>query len=234
MPKYKLIKFVAIWAMLITYVSHAQFHEPFSVPFEKSIEKSMARSQTPGLSISIVHKGKEVYAKAFGVKDLSTQEPLKTDHQFHWASVTKPIVAAAAMQLVEQGKLDLDVPIIGYLAYFTLDDPNFRTITSRQLLTHTAGMPDVDDYEWSNPQYDDGALERWVRSIDDKKLLFPPETDAQYSNIGFEVMGDVIAKCSGVSFEEFVAQNIFAPLEMNTATLLIKETEPKIVSLHIP
>lgn len=66
-----------------------------------------------------------------------------------------------------------------------------------------------------------------MRSVGDRKLLYPPETGHQYSNIGFEVMGDVIAKVSGLSFEDFVAQNIFEPLKMNKTTLLIRDTDSK-------
>lgn len=202
-----------------------QFNEDFGKSFEANLLKSMDRARTPGLAIAIVHDGNEVYSKAFGVRDIETKKPLQTVDLFHWASVTKPFVATAAMQLVEQGKLNLDTPVVEYLPYFKLDDPEYASITSRQLLTHTAGMPDVTDYEWNNPQFDDKALERWVRSLSDRKLLFPPGTNQRYSNIGFEVMGDVIAKASGMTIEEFVAQHIFQPLNMTSATLLFEESK---------
>jgi CubicO group peptidase (beta-lactamase class C family) len=207
-------------------VARAQFDQSFATPYEAAIQKSLDRSHTPGFAVSIVHNGIEVYSQAFGVRDFDTQEPLATTDLFHWASVTKPFVATAAMQLVEQGKLDLDEPITTYLPYFRMTSPEFKDITSRLLLTHTAGMPDVSNYEWDKPQYDDEALERWVRSIADRELLFTPTSGRQYSNIGFEVMGDVIAKVSGMPFESYVAQNIFTPLKMNSSTLLIRETNP--------
>lgn len=206
--------------------SYAEFGKTFSEPFEDAVNKSMGRARVPGLAIAIVHNGEEVYANAFGMRNVDTQTLLESTDLFHWASVTKPFVATAAMQLVEQGKLDLDAPVTDYLPYFRMDDPDYEKITSRMLLTHTAGMPDVNDYEWDNPEYDDEALERWVRSQSNRKLLFPPTSGEQYSNIGFEVMGDVIAKVSGLSFEDFVAQHIFKPLQMNQTTLLIRNTEP--------
>lgn len=226
MNKYLITMLVAA-LLFLQGSAEAQFGRKFAKSFESSIEKTMDSSHMPGLVISIVHDGEEVYSKAFGVRDVETQAPLKTTDLFHWASVTKPFVAAAAMQLAEQGKLDMDAPITTYLPYFKMNDPAYTKITSRLLLTHTAGMPDVNDYEWDNPQYDDEALERWVREIGNRRLLFPPGTDHEYSNIGFEVMGDVIAKISGMSFEDYVAEHIFEPLRMTTSTMLIRDTDPK-------
>jgi CubicO group peptidase (beta-lactamase class C family) len=204
----------------------AQFNKKFSKPLDSSIKKTVESSRMPGLAIAIVHKDNEVYSRAFGVRDVETNAPLTTNDLFHWASVTKPFVATAAMQLVEQGKLDLDEKVTAYLPYFRMNDPAYKEITVRHLLTHTAGMPDVRDYEWNKPQYDEEALERWVRSVGDRTLLYPPEAGHQYSNIGFEVMGDVLAKVSGKSFEQCVADQIFEPLKMTSATLLIKNTDP--------
>ena len=91
-------------------------------------------------------------------------------------------------------------------------DERYRTITVRQMLTHSSGMPDVDDYEWDKPQYDDGALERYVRSLSDRTLLFAPGEKFQYSNMAFEILGDVIAKVSGESFDDYVQDQILTPL----------------------
>ena len=104
--------------------------------------------------------------------------------------------------------MPLDAPITTYLPYFEMEDPRAKTITVRQLLTHTSGMPDVEDYEWDRPQYDDGALERYVRSLEDQKLVFAPGERIQYSNIAYEILGDAVAKVSGMTFEEYVRQNV--------------------------
>lgn len=74
------------------------------------------------------------------------------------------------MRYGEQGKVDLDAPVTKYLPYFTIDDPRYAKITVRQMLSHSSGMPDVKDYEWNKPQNDDGALERYVRSLAGMKL----------------------------------------------------------------
>jgi CubicO group peptidase (beta-lactamase class C family) len=227
--KMRLYRFALLLSALLPIhgAATAPFDTSFSGPFEAAVGEAMGREHIPGLAVSVVHAGKEVYAHAFGVRDVVTGAPLATTDLFHWASVTKPFVATAAMQLVEAGTLDLDAPVTEYLPYFRMNDSAYNKITSRLLLTHTAGMPDVWNYEWHKPQYDDGALERWVRSVGRRKLKFSPASREKYSNIGFEVMGDVIAKVSGIPFEEYVAKNVFEPLGMDSATLLVKNTDPK-------
>jgi CubicO group peptidase (beta-lactamase class C family) len=98
------------------------------------------------------------------------------------------------------------------------------------MVTHTSGMPDVEDYEWAKPQYDDGALQRYVRSLSNQKLIFASGTDFRYSNMAFEVLGDLIAKVSGESFDDYVQHHILTPLKMRDSTLLIKKTDPRLMT----
>ena len=193
--------------------------------FEPPAQALMDESGTPGLAIAVVFGGKEIYSKAFGVKNVDTNEPLNTGDLFHWASVTKPFVATAIVQLVEKGLVDLDAPVVQYVPYFEIDDEASGSITVRQMLTHTSGMPDVLDYEWDNPVYDDDALEQYVRGLKSRKLIFRPGEKFRYSNIAFEVLGDLIAKVSGMTFEAYIDTHIFQPLGMDQTTLLITDTE---------
>ena len=94
------------------------------------------------------------------------------------------------------------------------------------MVTHTSGMPDVTDYCWNKPEYDEAALERYVRSLQDKTLLWPPGQKFKYSNMAFEVLGDLIAKVSRSSFEDYVEMNILKPAGMNSSTLLYKKADP--------
>ena len=135
-----------------------------------------------------------VLNRAYGVRKLGKGEKLTPNHIFHFASVSKHFVATAVVQLAEKGKLKLDDPVVKHLPYFRLADERYREITIRQMLNHTAGMPDVEDYEWDKPQFDKGAAERYVRSMSSEKLLWAPGTDWKYSNMVFDVLGDLIAK----------------------------------------
>ncbi len=186
------------------------------------IQKVIQRLDIPGVAAAVTYKGKMVYAGAFGLRNLNTKEPLRPDHIFHMASVSKPFVATAIMQLVEQGKIKLDERLVKYLPYFKLVDQRYKTITIRQMLNHTSGMPDVIDYEWDKPQYDDGAAERYVRSLSNEKMIAAPGERWQYSNMAFDVLGDVIAKVSGKPFEVYVKENILDPLGMKESNFLRK------------
>jgi CubicO group peptidase (beta-lactamase class C family) len=201
---------------------------------EPMIEETMRKHQIPGFAIGVVENGEVVYARGFGVAKLGSNTPITTKSLFHMASVTKPFVATAIMQLVERGKISLDARVIEYLPYFRMKDERFATITVRQMLSHISGMPDVENYNWDKPQYDDAALERYVRGLNNLSLLGAPGEKFRYSNIAFEVLGDVIAKVSGMSFESYVQRNILAPLGMKQSTLLVRETDPKrLVAPHV-
>jgi CubicO group peptidase (beta-lactamase class C family) len=191
------------------------------------IQNMMNTHDLPSLAIGVVNDNEVVYAKGFGVKSIQSGDPLTPTTIFHLASVSKPFSATAIMQLVEQGKMNLEAPIITYLPYFKLDDERYRDITIQQMLSHISGMPDEEDYEWDKPQYDAGALERYVRSLSHYKLLSEPGMKFAYSNMAFECLGDVIAKVSGMSFDDYVKEHILNPVGMHESTFLKPEYLPE-------
>ncbi|MGA9767760.1 MAG: serine hydrolase [Blastocatellia bacterium] len=203
----------------------------FKEQLEPMIERAMTQANVPGFAIAIVQNQRVVYAAGFGVKNLTnSNEKITPQSLFHMASITKPFVATSIMQLWEQEKIDLDAPLVKYLPYFRMKDERYKTITIRQMLSHVSGMPDVEDYEWDKPQYDDRALERYVRSLTGLSLIAAPGTMFRYSNMAYEILGDVIAKVSGESFEDYVKHHILEPLGMKTSTLLIKQADPKLLT----
>lgn len=201
---------------------------------EPKINDEIQKGHLPGMAIGIVKNGKLIYAKGFGVAKLGTNTPVTSRSLFHMASVTKTFVATAVMQLVEQGKIDLDAPVTKYLPYFKMDDERYRDIKIRQMLSHTSGIPDTTNYHWDKPEYDDGALERFVRSIANQKLVFAPGQNFAYSNTAYEILGDLIAKVSGESFEDYVQHFILTPLGMKDSTLLVRQANQQLLtSPHI-
>ena len=185
----------------------------------------LERHEVPGLAVAVVMDGEVAYVGAFGVASLSAPTPVTPESVFHLASVSKVFVATAILQLVERELIHLTVPVVEVLPYFRLDDPRYTQITVEQLLSHTSGMPDVRDYEWDAPEYDAGALERYVRSLEDWKLRSAPGESLRYSNTAFEVLGDIVAKVSGVPFEEYVKTHILEPLDMRSSTFLTPEVD---------
>jgi CubicO group peptidase (beta-lactamase class C family) len=208
-------------------ITHGETGEHLEATLTPIIEKTIQDFDLPGLAIGVVKDNKIVYARGFGYKNIDTQIPVTTSTLFHMASISKPFVATAVMQLVEQGKIDLDEKVTTYLPYFKLDDERYKDITIQQMLSHVSGMPDVEDYEWEKPQYDEGALERYVRSLTDQKMRFDPGTKHAYSNMAFECLGDVIAKVSGMSFAEYEKQHILNPTGMTESTFLKPEHLPE-------
>ena len=192
------------------------------------LSKQVQKKGIPGLTAAVVRDGNVVYSSAFGVGSSGKSEKLTPQHVFHFASVSKPFVATALMQLVENGKLSLDDPPTRFCPYFRLADERFRQITIRQMLNHTSGMPDVVDYEWDNPQFDENAAERYVRGMASQRLLSSPGNGWHYSNMAFDVLGDVIAKSSGSSFEEYAKANILEPLGMNHSSFNYRKIDKKL------
>jgi CubicO group peptidase (beta-lactamase class C family) len=133
----------------------------------------------------------------------------------------------AILQLWEGDHLDLDEPVTTYLPYFSIKGSGADRVTVRQMLNHTSGLPDlVDDTAWRHPEFDDGALERFVRSLADEEMAGTPGEGFIYSNEAYEVLGDVIAKVSGQTFEAYVKAHILQPLGMTDSTFLRSEVNP--------
>lgn len=177
----------------------------------------------PGIAIAITKEQDIIYSKGFGVINSQTREKLEPWHIFHVASVSKTFAATAVMQLAEKGKINIDDPLVTYLPYFKLADERYKTITIFQMLNHTSGMPDVEDYEWEKAIADEGAAERYTRSLANEKMISVPGTEFHYSNMAFDVMADLVAKISGMSFEKYVKENILIPLQMHESSFFQPE-----------
>jgi CubicO group peptidase (beta-lactamase class C family) len=148
---------------------------------------------------------------------------MKPENIFHWASVSKTFVATAILQLMEQGKINLDEKIVTYVPYFQQKEQWYKDISIRQMLNHTSGIGDVEDYEWDKPQNDEGAPERFVRRLKNDKMRFAPGKDWAYSNTAYEILGVVITRVSGTPFEAYIKKNILEPLEMEQTSFVYPE-----------
>ncbi|MEO0734093.1 MAG: serine hydrolase domain-containing protein, partial [Bacteroidota bacterium] len=191
--------------------------------------------QIPGLSIGVMREGEIIYAKSFGVQSLATQAPMTTQSLFHMASVSKPFVATALVFAEAEGLLQLDDKLVDHLPYFKMTSPGYQEITLRQMLSHTSGIPDVEDYDWGNPDVSDAAVEAYTKSFQDVELDFPPGTDFNYSNAAFDLLADVIMKASGETFEDYVRTRILQPVGMKESAFTKPAINPKLATdSHIP
>ena len=220
----RLYRFLVLLAVTLAAPLSANAQD-LQTRIDKYLSGEVEKRGIPGLAVAVVRSGRVFYAGAHGVPRLGDNEKLTPQHIFHFASVSKPFVATAIMQLVESGKLNLDDRVGKFLPYFRMSDERFQDITIRQMLNHTSGMPDVEDYEWDKPQFDEGAAERYVRFMSSERLLWAPGARWRYSNMAFDALGDLIAKASGKTFEAYMRTNILEPLGMGSSSFIYPEID---------
>ena len=194
----------------------------------------VSRLRLPGFALGFF--GPEGLDQSFttGTSCLDGGRPITETTNFHMASVTKPFVATAVMQLVERGLVDIARPVSEYVPYFEPAVSDRGPITVGHLLTHTSGLPDVVDYGWDHPEYDEKALERYVRGLSGQRTLFRPGDRYAYSNNGYEVLGALIAETSATTFEQYVHDHILGPLGMSRTTLNYRELDSeKVATGHV-
>lgn len=170
----------------------------------------------PGVAIAVVSDDANYY-KAIGKIRLSSTTPFTDSTSFFTGNLSELMVGTAVLTLVQQGKLNLDDPVVKHLPYFKLEGNTYRNITIRNLLTHTSGIPHHDAI-WDLPVYDDHALESTTRSIALQQPSFEPGTQVRRTPYNYDILADLIAHASGTSFEDYVLKNLFAPLHMTKST----------------
>lgn len=190
---------------------------------ETIIQKAMTDYPTPGFTMCIVKDGQVVYSKGFGLADVASQRPMTLHSVSTEYSIAKSMTAMAVMQLVEQGKVNLDAPVTTYLPYFTMADLRYQAITVRMLLNHTSGMPD-DPWDFTLTGNVD-PLEQAVRSLSSKSLLDAPGAAWSYADVGFDILGDLVAKVSGESFPAYMKEHLLKPMGMLTSTFVGEEVD---------
>jgi CubicO group peptidase (beta-lactamase class C family) len=190
-----------------------------------SIESWRKRNPATGLAVGVLRRGARILAEGYGTRRAGFDSAVTASTVFHMASVSKQFTATAVMQLVEEGKVDLNARVTRYLPSFRMKDHRADQITVKQLLNHTSGLPDVTNYQWNHPEYDDGALDRFVRGLADSMLIAGPGERFSYSNIGFEVAADLVATVSGLAFEDYIQKRILTPLTMRHSTFLMTDVD---------
>jgi CubicO group peptidase (beta-lactamase class C family) len=179
--------------------------------FDKMVAATY-KSTEPGC-VALVARGDSIlYKKAIGLADLELNVAMKTEMVFYIGSITKEFTAVCVLQLWEQGKLNPDDEIIKYLPDFPV---NGRKITIENLLTHTSGIIDAPG---SNALSDQGKTnetpEEMMREIMKQPIAFDPDTKMIYSNAGYEILGYIIEKVSGITYSDYLQKNIFIPAGM--------------------
>lgn len=183
-----------------------------------AIFASLKSSNAPGAAVLVVRDGRAVFRGGYGVTDLRTLHPIDTKTNFRLASFTKQFTAACVMLLARDGKLRYD----DHLTDFFPEFPAYgKSITVRNLLNHTSGLPDYGDllmkqYPNTPPEKVPQILDAGVLKVLEQQTSgeFAPGTKWEYSNSGYAVLAMIVEKVSGKSFGQFLQERIFTPLKM--------------------
>ncbi len=184
------------------------------------IRTEMKRQHIPGLSFAIIRDGEAVQTQDYGLANVELNVAATPDTVYHLASISKTFTAVGIMLLVEEGKVELDDTIIQYLDGLPVA---WESITVRHLLTHTSGL--VHESKATDEEYwKDTTDQEVIRTSIGTPLLFSPGEKAAYSNLGYQLLGMLIRKVSGMPYDEFLKERIFKPLDM-TATCVYSLAE---------
>lgn len=193
-----------------------------------NIVAQMADLGVPGVAVGILRDG-EANTAGFGITNVEAPVPVDADTLFQIGSITKTFTATVAMQLVEEGVLDLDAPLRTYLPDLMLtDEAAAAGATLRHLFTHTGGW--VGDY-FEDTGLGDDALTRIVASMAALPQLTPLGGTFSYNNSGYYLAGHVIETVTGKTFERNVWERIFAPLGMDRACFFAHDAISRRVSV---
>jgi subtilase family serine protease/CubicO group peptidase (beta-lactamase class C family) len=236
-----ILRFSYALLLLCSTVFYANAQSGLSLPDAKAcdetIQSFLEEQGTPGLSIAIAKDGRLFYSRGFGVVDEATKEPVQPYHRFRIAGLSKTITAVAVMKLIEEGKLSLDDKVFGdeglfkkgLLLEFDITDDRVFDITVGQLLMHSAGWDAGEDClphseEGCDPVFIPLKVTETIGGSNpankismigfalEQGLQFDPGTDFAYSNVGYLILEQVIARASGMSYSRFVKQYLMDPL----------------------
>ncbi|HUF62835.1 MAG TPA: serine hydrolase [Verrucomicrobiales bacterium] len=208
--------------------------DPRMRSFDETVQGFLEEHRIPGAALAVVDEGRLVYARGYGYADVGKRELVRPESLFRIASISKPLTAAAALRLVEGGKLSLEDRAADHL---TLDaglsdaaafDPRLREVTIRQLLQHRAGWdrdvsfdPMFQSRRFAEAQGVDSPADipAVIRAMAGQTLDFEPGERYAYSNYGYCLLGRIIEKVAGKGYEEAVRELVLAPLGMKETRL---------------
>ncbi|MGH9729762.1 MAG: serine hydrolase domain-containing protein [Candidatus Acidiferrales bacterium] len=196
--------------------------------FDGLVPLQIERDDIAGAVVAVVHDGKVIFAKGYGYADLAKKKPVSAeDTLFRCGSISKLFTWTAVMQLVEQGKINLDTDVNQYLD-FKVPEPFGKPITMRDLMTHTPGFEETIRDLITVDQKNIPSLRDYLVNHQPKEI-FPPGTTGAYSNYGATLAGYIVQRVSGEPFDDYIEQHIFGPLGMTHATFrqpLPKDLQP--------
>jgi CubicO group peptidase (beta-lactamase class C family) len=179
------------------------------------MHRLMSTDDVPGAALALIKDGSIVLQKGYGFRDLAAQAPVTTATLFNIGSISKSFTALGVAQLVDQHQVDLDAPVIRYIADLRLSDPQAtQAVTLRQLLSHTSGLPADEQWPPQVPPTRAGIVHEFASM----PIAAPPGTRFQYCSRCVVFAAYVLERITGQSWEAYTRTHIFGPLGMATAS----------------
>lgn len=179
----------------------------FKEKVDSIVINKMNQYNIPGLSIGLIRNDSVIYNTGYGVRSIKNNGSVTENTIFHTASISKLFTAIATMKLIQQKEITIDDKLVNILPELKFDDKRVNDITIKNLLNHTSGLPDINNYHWDNNNQSDHSLEDYILGLN-LKLDANPSTEYQYSNLAYDILGYVIEKVSGSTFDDFLKENI--------------------------
>ena len=184
---------------------------------EALVSSGLAQRNIPSVSIAVARRGRVIWERSFGWADREKQVKASPDTVYSLASATKPMTATALLVLVRAGKVDLDAPVERYIGpdQLTVYEGLAKDVTLRRLLHHTAGLPQHFNYFYADEPDRPRPLEETVRRF--AIIVRPPGEEFCYANLGYAILGHVVARVSRRPLADFMKEEVFGPLGMTGA-----------------
>lgn len=183
---------------------------------DRYFQEALEAGAAPGFSVVIVREDQVIFEKGYGREIAGQRAPMTAQTSTAIGSLTKSFTAMAMLQLVEQGQVRLDDPVIRYLPEFrTANKTRSDKITVRMLLNNSSGLPGGVSQRW---QEKGKSLELLMESLQSVYLKREPGSAYEYSNTAFSIAGLIIGRVSGLSYADYLRRYIFQPLDMNRTT----------------
>ncbi len=210
----KAIEIIVLYlALLFAGTGNAQAQSGNTVEkIDRYLTAKMASNKIPALAVAVVHSDSVIFSKGYGVT--SDGKAVNADTPFPIASLSKAFTGVAVMQLVEEGKVVLDSPVVKYIPSFEIDDPRGASITVSQLLHQTSGLADTGFPDMTFKQQATN-LDEVIVLLKKAKLVSKPGETFHYHNPNYEILAKLVEAVSGERFSSYLENHIFNPLEMN-------------------
>ncbi len=198
---------------------------------ESTIPTLMEKYKVPGIAVSMIENGRSIGHTFYGVADINGQEKITSSTGFNVGSISKVFTAVSILSLVEGGDIDLDSPVEKYLTRWKIPSSTYdhNRVTIRSLLNHTAGIS-IHGYPGFIDKDSLPSLEESLdgnngpaRENEKAEIIIEPQSQFKYSGGGYTLLQLVIEEVTGGSFESYMQEKIFTPLNMNATTFEITQ-----------